>query len=290
MAFSDLKNKSNLSNLLANIEKMQTKTSYDDDRLWKLTTDKTGKGYAIIRFLPTPEDNELPFTKVYSHNFKGDNGWFIQNCPTTIGQQCPCCEDNKQFFKDGASEDIKNIGRKRKRKTNYYANILVVEDPANLDNNGKVFLFKYGEKIQSMLLAAMKPEFEDDEPLDPFDMWNGANFRVRSTKKDGYINYDSSSFATPSAISNDDSVLQKIYESEYDLREFTSTENFRSYDELKKMHSKAIGKSAASKIATDFDEYEDNVPLPETKISGSSKQSDDEDEDVLSYFQRLAND
>lgn len=288
MGFRDLKNKTNnLETLLSSIEKMSTKSSYDDDRLWKLSTDKTGKGYAVIRFLPTPENNELPFVKVFSHNFKGDNGWFIQNCPTTIGEQCPCCEDNKQFFKDGASEDTKNIGRKRKRKTNYYTNILVIDDPSNPENNGHRFLFKYGEKLQSMILAAMKPEFEDEDAIDPFDMWKGANFRLKSMKKDGYINYDNSSFAAASAISNDDDVLEKIYESEYDLREFTSPENFRSFDELKKMHSKAIGKNIlSSKIATDFDEYEDEIPLPESKGVSSSN---DEEEDVLSYFQKLAN-
>lgn len=288
MGFRDLKNKTNnLETLLSSIEKMSTKSSYDDDRLWKLSTDKTGKGYAVIRFLPTPENNELPFVKVFSHNFKGDNGWFIQNCPTTIGEQCPCCEDNKQFFKDGASEDTKNIGRKRKRKTNYYTNILVIDDPSNPENNGHRFLFKYGEKLQSMILAAMKPEFEDEDAIDPFDMWKGANFRLKSMKKDGYINYDNSSFAAASAISNDDDVLEKIYESEYDLREFTSPENFRSFDELKNMHSKAIGKNIlSSKIATDFDEYEDEIPLPESKGVSSSN---DEEEDVLSYFQKLAN-
>jgi len=190
MGFSDLKKQSKLGSLTAKlvkeVEKMNTSSGSSDDRLWKLDVDKSGNGYAVIRFLPAPDGEDLPFVKVYSHAFQGPGGWLIDNCLTTLnGQKCPVCEYNSGLWNNGTDAG-KEVARKQKRKLTYVSNIYVVKDPANPDNEGKVFLFKYGKKIFDKLTEAMQPEFEDESPIDPFDFWQGANFKLKAKNVAGY--------------------------------------------------------------------------------------------------------
>ena len=198
MSFSDLKKQSKLGNLTAKlvkeVEKMNTSSGSSDDRVWKLDVDKSGNGYAVIRFLPAPNGEDLPFVKLYSHAFQGPGGWYIENSLTTLGQKDPVSELNSELWNNGTDAG-KELARKQKRKLTYVSNIYVVKDPANPANEGKVFLFKYGKKIFDKLTAAMQPEFEDEEAIDPFDFWQGANFKLKAKNVAGYRNYDSSEFA-----------------------------------------------------------------------------------------------
>jgi hypothetical protein len=262
--------------------------------------DKSGVGSAVIRFLPAPEGCELPWAQVWSHAFQGTGGWLIDNCLTTLGQQCPVCEKNRILWNSGSERD-KEEARKQKRKLSYYANIYVVRDPANPDNEGKVFLYKFGKKIYDKILAAMQPEFDDEQPINPFDFWTGANFKLKLVKKDGYWNYDKSEFASPSPLlDGDDDELERIYKSLNNLNDFTDPKEFKSYDELKKRLDYTLGlrgvpKSQDPEVVAEEEEWERErrgettsavSSVPESK---SSYQSDDEDEDdALSYFQKLA--
>ena len=150
MSFKDLKKQSKLGSLTAKlvkeVEKMNNTGGNADDRIWKLDVDKSGNGYAVIRFLPAPEGEDLPFVKLYSHAFQGPGGWFIENSLTTLGQKDPVSEHNSELWNSG-SDANKEIARKQKRRLSYYSNIYVVSDPANPENEGKVFLYKYGKKI-----------------------------------------------------------------------------------------------------------------------------------------------
>ena len=203
MSFADLKKQSKLGSLTAKlvkqVEKMNNNGGSGDDRLWKLDVDKSGNGYAVIRFLPAPNGEDLPFVKLYSHAFQGPGGWYIENSLTSLGQKDPVSEYNTSLWNNGTDAG-KELARKQKRKLTYISNIYVVKDPANPDNEGKVFLFKYGKKIFDKLTAAMQPEFEDEEAIDPFDFWQGANFKLKAKNVAGYRNYDSSEFAAPSPI------------------------------------------------------------------------------------------
>ena len=203
MSFADLKKQSKLGSLTAKlvkeVEKMNTTGSSGDERLWKLDVDKSGNGYAVIRFLPAPNGEDLPFVKLYSHAFQGPGGWFIENSLTTMGQKDPVSEYNSLLWNNGTDAG-KEAARKQKRKLQYYSNIYVVKDPANPENEGKVFLFKFGKKIFDKLTAAMQPEFEDEEAIDPFDFWQGANFKLKAKNVAGYRNYDSSEFAAQGAL------------------------------------------------------------------------------------------
>ena len=187
------KRSGDVSALSDKMEKMNDKKSYKDDRYWRPELDKSSNGYAVIRFLPAPGDEELPFARLYTHGFQGKGGWFIENCPTTIGGKCPLCEVNNDLWNSGLESD-KDIARQRKRRLSYISNILVVSDPSNPQNEGKVFLYKYGKKIFDKIQESMKPEFADETPVDPFDFWKGANFKLKVRKVAGYINYDKSEF------------------------------------------------------------------------------------------------
>ena len=220
------------SKLLTEVEKMNTSTG-TDDRIWKPEVDKAGNGFAVIRFLPAPEGEELPWAKVYNHAFQGPGGWLIDGCLTTIGQSCPVCDSNRELWNTGSKAN-QEIVRQRKRKLSYYSNVYIVSDKAHPENEGKVFLFKYGKKIFDKISAAMKPEFDDETPIDPFDFWNGANFKVKITKKDGYWNYDKSEFDSPSTLGNfDDDVLEGIWKKAYSLDEFVKPESFKSFEDRK---------------------------------------------------------
>ena len=309
MSFADLKKQSKMGSLteklIKQVEKLNDSGSKDDDRFWKPVMDKSGVGSAVIRFLPAPEGCELPWAQVWSHAFQGTGGWLIDNCLTTLGQQCPVCEKNRVLWNSGSDRD-KEEARKQKRKLSYYANIYVVRDPANPDNEGKVFLYKFGKKIYDKILAAMQPEFEDETPINPFDFWTGANFKLKLVKKDGYWNYDKSEFDRPSPLlDGDDDELEGIYKSLNNLNDFTDPKEFKSYDDLKKRLEYTLGlrgvpKNQDPEVVAEEEEWErerrgESISSSSRSTSfdsvesSSSKYSDDEDEDdALSYFQKLA--
>ena len=297
MSFANLKKQSKLGSLTAKlvkeVEKMNNNGASGDDRLWKLDVDKSGNGYAVIRFLPAPENEDLPFVKLYSHAFQGSGGWYIENSLTTLGQKDPVSEYNSQLWNNGTDAG-KEMARKQKRKLTYISNIYVVKDPANPENEGKTFLYKYGKKIFDKLTAAMQPEFEDEEAIDPFDFWQGANFKLKAKNVAGYRNYDSSEFAAVSPLLDDDDAMEAIWKKEASLSEFVEPAQFKTYDELKVRLEYVLGKRGARPAVQDSEvqeeEYE-TTPVAEareTVSSVASSSSEIEDDDTLSYFQRLA--
>jgi len=307
MSFADLKKQSKLGNLTAKlvkeVEKMNNNgSSSGDDRQWKLECDKSGNGYAVIRFLPAPNGEDLPFVKLYSHAFQGPGGWYIENSLTTLGQKDPVSEYNTMLWNNGTDAG-KEAARKQKRKLTYIANIYVVKDPANPENEGKVFLYKFGKKIFDKLTAAMQPEFEDEEAIDPFDFWGGANFKLKAKNVAGYRNYDSSEFARPDALLDDDDAMEAIWKKEYSLAELVAADQFKDYDALKKRLDYVLGVRGVPKMqdqeTVEMEESWDRerrgesapeVPqsMKDELSSLSSSSSDDEDDDALSYFARLA--
>ena len=217
MSFSSLKKQSSLgsltSKLVKEIEKTSTTRGGADERLWKPELDKTGNGYAVVRFLPAPDGEDLPWAKVYSHAFQGPGGWYIENSLTTIGGKDPVSEYNRDLWNSGNDSD-KDVVRRQKRKLSYYSNIYVVKDPVNPHNEGGVFLFKFGKKIFDKLTAAMQPEFEDETPINPFDFWAGANFKLKIRKVDGYWNYDNTEFDSPTSLLDDDDAVEALWKKE----------------------------------------------------------------------------
>jgi hypothetical protein len=292
MSFSSLKKQSSLgsltSKLVKEIEKTSTTRGGADERLWKPELDKTGNGYAVVRFLPAPDGEDLPWAKVYSHAFQGPGGWYIENSLTTIGGKDPVSEYNRDLWNSGNDSD-KDVVRRQKRKLSYYANIYVVKDPVNPANDGGVFLFKFGKKIFDKITAAMQPEFEDETPINPFDFWQGANFKLKIRKVDGYWNYDKSEFDAPAPLLDDDDALEAVWKKEYSLADFTAQSNFKSYDALEKRLKSVLGQKTAQRPVLD-EELED-----ESEGRGAAVQqvaaatTDDADaDDALSYFQKLA--
>ncbi len=312
MGFKDMKSasKNAYQTLASEMDKMAKKSeSYKDDRLWRAETDKTGNGYAEIRFLPAPDGEDLPWARVWHHGFRGPGGWYIENSLTTIGLKDPVSEMNSMLWNSGSDKD-KAIARDRKRKLSYVSNILVISDPKHPENEGKVFLFKYGKKIFEKIQEAMNPQFQDEKPLNPFDFWSGATFKLKSRQVDGYTNYDKSEFAAPSALlGGDDAALEKLWKTEHSLKEFTDPKSFKSYDELKARLEMVLGgniratadsaeaKGGAEKAS--FDD-EDETPAPVAKKAApqppkkspvkEAVSSDDDTEDALSYFEKLASD
>jgi len=295
MSFAKLKKQSKLGSLtqklVKEVEKMNNTGGQGDDRLWKLEVDKGGNGYAVIRFLPAPDGEDLPFVKLYSHAFQGPGGWYIENSLTTLGQKDPVSEFNSQLWNNGTDAG-KDTARKQKRKLTYISNIYVVKDPANPENEGKTFLYKYGKKIFDKLTAAMQPEFEDEEAIDPFDFWQGANFKLKAKNVAGYRNYDSSEFAATSALLDDDDAMEAIWKKEHSLAELVANDQFKSYDELKTRLSSVLGtKPVRNDVETVEQEVEDvraSAPVVETVESVSKAPAADEDDDALSYFAKLA--
>ena len=306
MSFANLKKQSKAGSLtdklIKQVEKLNDKNSNVDDRIWKPTVDKSGNGYAIIRFLPEPEGCELPWTRVYTHAFQGPGGWFIENSLTTLGQKDPVSEHNSQLWNSG-SDANKEIARKQKRRLSYYSNIYVISDPANPENEGRVFLYKYGKKIFDKIQEAMKPEFVDETAINPFDLWSGANFKMKIRKVEGYQNYDKSEFEKPSALFDDDDKLEKVYSQEHDLNEFTAPDKFKSYDDLKKRLVYVLGMNQPTKrqdpeVAQEeatwererSGDYSTPAATPEPAVaSGAGVSSSDDEDDSLSYFAKLVN-
>jgi len=271
--------------------------SYKDDRFWKLDRDKTGNGYAVIRFLPPTKGEHEPWARYWSHAFQGPGGWYIENSRTTLNEKDPVSEMNSQLWHSGLEKD-KELARKYKRKLNIVSNIFVVHDPANPQNEGKVFLFRYGKKIFDKITEAMKPAFADEKPINPFHFLEGANFKVKIRTIDGFPNYDSSEFAAPSPMCNgDESEIKKIWESQYPLREFTDPSNFKSYDELKSRLTLVLGndvrRSADAPSAPTAESYSPTdessaESSPFTPTNTSEQTNSGFSDDASSYFERLA--
>ena len=295
MSFASLKKQSKLGSLTAKlvkeVEKMNNNGGQGDDRLWKLEVDKGGNGYAVIRFLPAPDGEDLPFVKLYSHAFQGPGGWYIENSLTTLGQKDPVSEFNSQLWNNGTDAG-KDTARKQKRKLTYISNIYVVKDPANPENEGKVFLYKYGKKIFDKLTAAMQPEFEDEEAIDPFDFWQGANFKLKAKNVAGYRNYDSSEFAATSALLDDDDAMEAVWKKEHSLAELVAADQFKSYDELKTRLGYVLGnkqvRNDAETVEQEVEDVRASAPVAETVESVSKASASDDDDDALSYFAKLA--
>ena len=296
MSLDALKKQNSLDKLLGAVEsenKPQEKKSYVDERLWKPVMDKTGNGFAIIRFLPAPEGEELPWAKVWNHAFQGPTGqWYIENSLTTIGQNDPVSEHNTRLWNSGVESD-KEIARKQKRKLQYFSNIYVVKDSANPENESKVFLYRFGKKIFDKIMEAMQPAFDDEVAINPFDFWKGANFKLKIRKVDGYWNYDKSEFEGVSPVLDDDDALEKMWKTQYSLAEFSAPTNFKSYDELKtRLDTVLSGTVATSNVvnmATSFDDSpEETVVVDTTEEPAPTVSVTEEDEDTMSYFEKLA--
>ena len=293
MSLDKLKSTNNLDKLLSAVKEdnkdPSDKKSYVDERLWKPELDTSGNGYAVIRFLPAIEGEDLPWVKLFSHAFQGPTGqWYIENSRTTLGRgdigKDPASEYNTSLWNSGVETD-KEIARKQKRKLSYYSNIYVVSDSKNTENEGKVFLFRYGKKIFDKLMAAMQPEFEDESPINPFDFWKGSNFKLKIRKVDGYWNYDKSEFEAPSAILDDDSAIERIWKEQYPLADFTAPSNFKSYEELKtRLDAVLSGKQVVSNQTVE------DEPIASQKVDTKPVENKQvEDEDTMDYFNKLAN-
>ena len=299
MSFASLKKQSNLGSLTAKlvkeVEKVNNASGGGDDRLWKPELDKSGNGFAVIRFLPAPDKEEIPWAKLYTHAFQGPGGWYIENSLTTVGGKDPVSDYNRELWNSGNESD-KDVVRKQKRKLSYYSNIYVVKDPTNPANEGKVFLFKYGKKIFDKIMEAMQPEFEDETPINPFDFWQGANFKLKIVKKDGFWNYDKSEFDSVAPLLDDDDALEAIWKKEYSLAAVTAADQFKSYEDLERRLKYVLGKKPAQRYTPDEEiDVEDNArsvaeevvtkavstPTPSTTV-------DKDEDDALSYFQKLA--
>ena len=293
MNLSALKKQSSLSKLTKALDSASGSSSNKkDERLWKPEVDKAGNGYAVIRFLDTPAvdgEDGMPWVQVFSHAFQGPGGWLIDNCLTSLGQTCPVCEVNSKHWNSGIDAN-KDIARKQKRKLKYIANILVVKDPANPSNEGGVFLFEFGKKIFDKINEQIKPQFEDEQAINPFNFWEGANFKLKIRQVEGYRNYDKSEFDSASAISKDDDEIEKIWKKAYSLKEFLAPKNFKSYDDLKARLDKALGAatSVVKKVNKPVDEEIDSEEGNRSSSADTPPWSTSDDDDTLSYFSKLA--
>jgi hypothetical protein len=288
-SFANLKKRrtTDLEKLQSEIEKInkpQTNFSRDDDRFWKAELDKSGSGYAVIRFLPALDEDKTAFVRVFNHGFQGPGGWYIENSLTTIGQKDPLSEYNSVLWNSGI-EANKEIARKQKRRLTYFSNIYVVEDKANPQNEGKVFLFRFGKKIFDKISSMSNPEFEDETEVDVFNLWDGANFKLKIRKVDGFSNYDKSEFMTSAPLSEDESEMESVFGQQHDLEEFIDQKSFKTYDELKTRLDTVLGNiqtaamTAPTSVENDEAPFDGGTPIPESSTS--------EDEN-LDYFKKLA--
>jgi|EP00919_Chromeraceae_sp_WS-2016_P009541 hypothetical protein len=292
MSLSTLKKSNSLDKLLGAVQAENApleKKSYKDERLWKAVVDKSGNGYAVLRFLPAVEGEDMPWAKVWNHAFQGPTGqWYIENSLTTVGKNDPVSEMNSAYWNSGIESD-KEIARRQKRKLQYFANVYVVEDPTNPQNEGKVMLYRFGKKIFDKCMEAMQPAFKDETAVNPFDFWEGANFKLKIRKVDGYWNYDKSEFASPSSLFDDDDQIEEVWKKQYPLSEFSADTNFKSYDELKSRLDVVL--SGTTKVGNVADVMEDAPwvePKVDTKPAPAATVSNDEEDDTMGYFEKLA--
>tara|TARA_B100001964_G_scaffold158546_1_gene174126 strand:- start:159 stop:1052 length:894 start_codon:yes stop_codon:yes gene_type:complete len=294
MSLAQMKKQNSLDKLLGAAQsetQPQEKKSYVDERIWKPELDKTGNGYAVIRFLPAVSGEDMPWAKLWNHAFQGPTGqWYIENSLTTLGQNDPVSEMNSAYWNSGVESD-KEIARRQKRKLQYYSNIYVVSDSKHPEREGKVFLYRFGKKIFDKIMEAMQPVFDDEEPINPFDFWQGANFKLKIRKVDGYWNYDKSEFEGPSPLFDNDDEIEKVWKNQYALKEFTDTTNFKSYDELKtRLNIVLAGTTTVGNATTLLEDESVADVVVDTKVAPTPKVSvdDDDQEETLDYFQKLA--
>lgn len=294
-SFAELKRsrKTTYEKILEETNKVQKSGASGDDRFWKPDVDKAGNGYAVVRFLPSPVGEDLPWVRLFSHGFQGPGGWYIENSLTTLGNDDPVSEYNSQLWNRG-DESGKDIARKQKRRLNYISNIYVVKDAAHPENEGKVFLYKYGKKIFDKLNDMMNPEFEDENPVNPFDFWEGANFKMKIRNVEGYRNYDKSEFDAPSPLLDDDDALETLWKGQHSLQDFVSPKNFKSYAELKTKLYRVLGEAGDTSVAEEVEEVAAFTPNfvnadkgNSVEAAAPSEKKSDSDED-LDFFQKLA--
>ena len=269
-----------------NPEDSKKQNKYQDERLWKPELDKTGNGYAVLRFLPASENEDMAWVRIWSHAFQGPGGWYIENSLTTLGNKDPVSEENTRLWNTGVESD-KGIARNRKRKLSYYSNVLIVSDPTHPENEGQVKLFKFGKKIFDKITEAMQPEFEDETPINPFDFWKGANFKLKIRKVDGFWNYDKSEFEGVSAIADNDDSIKAIWEKQYPLKPFLDASNFKSYEELKEKLNRVITGTKTTDTVENVDLPSTSTGTVQSKDSASTASASDSD-DTLDYFSKLA--
>ncbi len=288
MGFADLKQKAmNLDALVGAADTNKKKESYGDDRMWKPTVDKAGNGYAVIRFLPAVEGDDLPWAKYWDHFFQGPGGWYVEKSLNTIGKDDPVSQLNSKLWNNG-TEEGKATARKQKRRLHYTSNIMVVSDPENPENNGKVFLYQFGAKIFDKIMDAMQPQYADETPVNPFDMWKGANFKMKIAQVAGFRNYDRSEFGPVEALADDDK-LEAIYNQEYSLKEFTDPSTFKSYEELNLRLTRVLGEAGAVTTTAeqvDLDEKIESPFVEDTPVAPATTESSNDD--TMSYFAKLA--
>ena len=307
MSFAALKsNRTDLSKLVeaASSGPGETKTdNRNDERFWQPTRDKAGNGYAVIRFLPGDAEAPTPWVRYWDHFFKGPTGqWYVEKSLTSIGQADPLSESNSKLWNEDGSEEAKRIVRERKRNLRYIANVLIISDPSNPENEGQVKMYRFGKKIFDKIMDSMQPQFPDEAPVNPFDMWNGADFTVKIRKVEGYPNYDASAFKSPSAMAGSDEDLEAIYNKQHDMNEWTDPKNFKTYDELKSRLAMVLGESAPrtvrEQVSLDTSQAytaptaaapTEPVGAPQPEISTAENTNLDED-DTMSYFAKLAAD
>jgi hypothetical protein len=295
MSFENLKrNRDQISKLVQAADAVggtQEKKSYGDDRFWKPTVDKAGNGYAVFRFLPAPEGEDLPWVRYWDHGFKGPTGmWYIEKSLTSVGQPDPVGELNSRLWNSGI-EANKEKARDQKRRLHYVTNIQVISDPSNPENEGKVFLYQFGKKIFDMIMDVMQPSFQDEDPINPFDFWQGANFKLKIRNVEGYRNYDKSEFESPSQLASDEE-LEAIYSQLNPLQEFNDPTNYKTYDELKAKLMKVLGEEAEAGTLTMKQEAQMNEPVPAKlePVTADDIPFDTDEDDTMSYFAKLAND
>ena len=289
MSFASMK-KSSFQDLLAKADNLnKTEKSGPDERLWKPEVDKAGNGYAVIRFLPAPDGEDLPWAQVWTHAFQGPGGWYIENSLTTLGKKDPVSDLNRELWNSGGEGSAeRNQARNQKRKLNYYSNIYVVKDSANPENEGKVFLYRYGKKIFDKIMESMKPAFEDETPINPFDFWKGADFKLKITKVAGFWNYDKSEFDASSTLGDfSDKELEGIWKQQHSLAAYTADDQFKSYDELKERLERTLKGNYSANV--EEEQYEElQAPTPEPVVSRDTTPSTNGEDDTLSYFAKLA--
>jgi len=288
MSLAALKKQSDFSSLIDEYNKQTTPQdtkSFDDERIWKPELDKSGNGYAVIRFLPAPEGEDVPWQRMFTHSFQGPGGWYIENSLTTIGKNDPVGEVNRKLWNTGSEAD-KETARRQKRKLSYFTNIYVVADAKHPEHEGKVFLYKFGKKIFDKIMEAMQPQFDDEQAINPFDLWKGANFKLKIRKVDGFWNYDKSEFDAVSPLLDTDEALEKVYGSEYPLKPFHEDSNFKSYSELKEKMERTLGEAVdnrtAEQVASDMD------VTTEPPFDGGKPITTGGASDTMEYFEKLA--
>ena len=297
MSIEALKKQSNLSSLIDEYNKQTTPEtkSFDDERFWKPELDKSGNGYAVIRFLPAPKGEDIPWQRMFSHSFQGPGGWYIENSLTTINKNDPVGEVNRRLWNTGSEAD-KETARRQKRKLSYYTNIYVVTDTKHPEYEGKVHLYKFGKKIFDKVMEAMQPQFDDEEAINPFDLWKGANFKLKIRKVDGFSNYDKSEFDNPAPLLEDDDKMEEIWKTQHSLQEFLAPEHFKSYNDLKVKLDKILGTATVPTVAGEPSPkladppFDGGKPFTPTEAAQPyvPPTAENEDEEGLNYFSKLA--